>query len=58
MIKIIKSNYSKENEKHIVDLLNNYASGITGNGIGLPDKVKSNLIEELKKRDAIHTILA
>jgi ribosomal protein S18 acetylase RimI-like enzyme len=59
MIKIVESNYTKDgHEKIIVELLNQYAMGIMGGGVSLADTVKKNLVQELEKRDGIHTVIA
>ena len=58
MIEIVESRYTKDgHDKHIVELLDGYASGIRS-GAGLSDSVKANLVKELEKRDTIHTVLA
>ncbi len=59
MIEIIESDYTTPGHAaHIVALMDDYAQDIMGDGKSLPDTVKENLVNELKKRDAIHTILA
>ncbi|KKK64216.1 hypothetical protein LCGC14_2986460 [marine sediment metagenome] len=58
MIEIVESKYTKdEHKKFIVELLNDYASDIRS-GVGLSESVKAKLVEELEKRDNIHTVLA
>jgi ribosomal protein S18 acetylase RimI-like enzyme len=59
MIEIVESNYTAdEHEKIIVQLLNDYATDIMGGGAELSEKVKTNLVKELEKRENIHTVLA
>jgi ribosomal protein S18 acetylase RimI-like enzyme len=59
MIEIVESNYTKDrHEKIIIELLDGYATDIMGGGVPLPDNVKANLVDELEKRDAIHTVIA
>ena len=42
----------------IVDLFDNYASGINGGGLGLPEAVKENLPSALAARPGTHVVLA
>ena len=59
MIDIVESNYTKDgHEKFIIELLDGYASDVMGGGVSLPDHVKANLVDELEKRDGIHTVIA
>lgn len=59
MIKIVESNYSADgHEKTITDLLNEYASDITGGGNGLSEYAEENLIKQFEKRKNIHTVIA
>ena len=58
MIEIVESRYTASgHRKCIVNLLNDYAEGIRS-GAGLPDGVKTRLVDELEKRNNIHTVLA
>ncbi len=58
MIEIVESRYTKDgHQKFIVELLNEYAADIRS-GAGLSGSVKAKLVEELEKRDNIHTVLA
>ena len=58
MTEIVESRYTKDgHEKYIVELLDDYASGIRS-GAGLSESVKAHLVEELEKRDTVHTVLA
>ena len=59
MIEIVKSNYTADgHQKFIIELLNEYATDITGGGVGLSENVMANLIKELEKRENIHTVIA
>ncbi len=59
MIEIVESNYTADgHEKFICELLDEYATGITGGGVGLSENVKTNVVKELEKRDNIHTVIA
>lgn len=59
MIEIIECDYTEPvHEQYILDLLNLYSSDITGGGTGISEYVMENLIDELKKRDNLHAILA
>jgi GNAT superfamily N-acetyltransferase len=59
MIEIVESNYTKDgHEKIIIELLDGYATDIMGGSVSLPDNVRANLVEELEKRDGIHTVIA
>jgi ribosomal protein S18 acetylase RimI-like enzyme len=59
MIEIIESNYTKDgHDKIIVELLNGYATSPVGGGVPLSDDVKANLIQELERRETVHTVLA
>jgi len=59
MIKIVESNYTADgHQKFITELLDEYATDITGGGIGLSEDVKANLVKELEKRENIHTVIA
>ena len=59
MIKIVESNYTSDGHgASIVQLLNDYATDIMGGSVELSERVKTNLVKELEKRDNIHTVLA
>lgn len=59
MIEIVESNYAADgHEKIITELLDEYAAGITGGGIGLSETVKANVVKELQKRKNISTVIA
>lgn len=59
MIEIVESNYTADgHEEFIAELLDEYASDITGGGVGLAENVKANVAKELEKRDNIHTVIA
>ncbi len=59
MIKIVESNYTTDGHQTIIiDLLNEYASDITGGGNGLSEYVKANLVKQFEKRKNIHTVIA
>ena len=59
MIEIVESNYTADgHEKFITELLDEYATGLTGGGVGLSETVKANVVKELEKRDNIHTVMA
>ena len=59
MIEIVESNYTADgHEEFITELLDEYASDITGGGVGLSESVKANVVKELEKRDNIHTVMA
>ena len=58
MIEIVESHYTTDgHQESIVKLLNEYAEDIRS-GAGLSESVKTRLVEELEKRDNIHTVLA
>ncbi len=59
MIEIVESNYAADGHGEIItELLDEYATGFTGGGVGLSENVKENLVRELEKRENIHTVIA
>jgi ribosomal protein S18 acetylase RimI-like enzyme len=59
MIDIVESNYAADGHGEIItELLDEYATGITGGGVGLSENVKANLVRELEERANIHTVMA
>ena len=45
MVEIVESNYTADgHEEFITELLDEYATGITGGGVGLPEDVKANVV--------------
>ena len=50
MIEIVESNYTADgHEEFIAELLDEYASDITGGGVGLPEDVRQMLEKNLRK---------
>jgi len=59
MIEIVESNYTADgHEEFITELLDEYATSITGGGVGLSETVKANVVKEIEKRNNIHTVIA
>ncbi|MFJ9533579.1 GNAT family N-acetyltransferase [Herbaspirillum sp. NPDC101396] len=59
MITVVKADLN--NPRHgvaILEMLDAYASDLMGGGEGISDFVRAHLIEELRKRPAVHVFLA
>lgn len=56
---IIKADFANpEHAAALILLMNEYAAGPTGNGAGLPDFARQNLVAALRSRHGAHTLLA
>ncbi|MGJ8696717.1 MAG: GNAT family N-acetyltransferase [Verrucomicrobiaceae bacterium] len=47
-----------QHREALISLMNEYASGITGGGEGLPEETKRNLVTKLAARPSCHLVLA